>query len=42
MDQYTAEPPHCPICGSIDIVAGRCQHCGSPAEIEIEIQEEKR
>jgi hypothetical protein len=40
MDQYTAEPPHCPICGSIDIVAGRCQHCGSPAEIEIEIQEE--
>lgn len=24
-------PEHCPICGSIDIIAGRCQHCGSEA-----------
>lgn len=22
---------YCPVCGSIDISAGRCQHCGSPA-----------
>lgn len=26
------EPPYCPICGSIDIVAGRCLHCGSEAQ----------
>ena len=25
---------YCPVCGSIDIIAGRCQHCGSPAEQE--------
>lgn len=25
---------YCPVCGSIDIVAGHCQHCGSPAEKE--------
>lgn len=23
---------YCPVCGSIDIIAGRCPHCGSPAE----------
>lgn len=23
---------YCPACGSIDIIAGRCQHCGAAAE----------
>jgi hypothetical protein len=33
------EPRHCPVCGSIDISAGGvCRHCGSPAEIEIELE----
>lgn len=25
---------YCPVCGSIDIIAGHCQHCGSPAQKE--------
>lgn len=25
-------PEHCPICGSLDVIAGHCQHCGSPAK----------
>lgn len=27
------EPDRCPVCGSIDIVAGHCQHCGSDTNI---------
>jgi hypothetical protein len=36
--QYLEPPPaRCPVCGSIDISAsGVCEHCGTPAEIEIE------
>ena len=30
-----AEPPRCPICGSIDISAGgRCLHCGTNIDEE--------
>ena len=30
-----AEPPRCPVCGSIDISAGgRCPHCGTEIDKE--------
>ena len=36
------EPDRCPVCGSIDIVAGHCQHCGSDTNIHNYNQEDKR